>query len=93
MGIVPYELPSVADPMIDYATTSFAINHAQFPEAIGSLCMIVGPMHGRGSGTEDKWPERKWLGRKGVRAFACKAKDRKFDFLSKVRLNYRIQSV
>ena len=35
-------IPSVADPLIDCATTSFAINHAQVSEPIGSLCMIVG---------------------------------------------------
>ena len=32
---------SRADPLIDCAT-SFATNHAQVPEPIGSLCMIVG---------------------------------------------------
>ena len=35
-------IPSVADPLIDCATASFAINHAQVTELIGSLCMIVG---------------------------------------------------
>ena len=52
-------VPSVADPLIDYATTSFAINqttnHAQVPEPIGSLCMIVGlaPRVGRRGWTEN----------------------------------------
>ena len=64
-------IPSVADPLIDCATTPF---DAQFPEAIGSLCMIVGPMHSRGSGTEDKWPERKWLGRKWLGRLHAKPK-------------------
>ena len=37
-----HNIPSVADTMIDYATTSFATNHAQVPEPIGSLYVIVG---------------------------------------------------
>ena len=43
-------LPSVADPLIAYATTSFAINHKSCTGPTADRL----PMHDRGSGTEGR---------------------------------------
>ena len=40
--VINRNYPPLADQLIDCATTSFATNHSQVSEPIGSLCIIVG---------------------------------------------------